>query len=90
VALGRSLERVERLRQPDQEGEPQAWCVAHGLTDIAGSLKKIGELLPRLQAAQTEPELEDLLLDVGEELRHIRYHIYDMEYFRYIRPDAEE
>lgn len=34
-------------------------------------------------------ELFDALLDIGEELRHILYHIHDPKFYRYLNGDSE-
>lgn len=46
-------------------------------------------LLGELEAAQSANDLEDLLHGIGEELRHIEYHIRDMAYFDYVLPVAD-
>jgi hypothetical protein len=42
-------------------------------------------LLPRLLNDSLEPdELNEVLLDIGEELRHVLYHIRDPKFFGYL------
>jgi hypothetical protein len=43
------------------------------------------EQLPRLTNSQlTAPEIHDLLLEIGEEFRHILYHIKGPKFYRYL------
>jgi hypothetical protein len=68
---------------PDEPG-----TLVHAFSDLEESLHKfLDEQLPRLAdpATQGEP-LEDLLLDIREEVRHISYHLRDPEFFRILEP----
>ncbi|GAM99124.1 hypothetical protein U91I_02764 [alpha proteobacterium U9-1i] len=44
-------------------------------------------MFPKLvgDAKLSDEELADILNDLGEELRHIQYHIGDLRYFDYLR-----
>jgi hypothetical protein len=97
AGLAQQLERIPALRQFVERratGSPReaAWEVAVGLADIQESTAKLfQELVPALM--RTSPntvEAEELLHDVGEEYRHILYHISSTEYFRYILPILED
>ena len=85
----RLTERLSKLRsvsQFDQSGEPQAAILAHSFTDLEKSFREFLEvLLPKLlDESLTTDELNDTLLDVGEEFRHILYHIKDPKFFEYL------
>jgi hypothetical protein len=56
------------------------------LCDICESTEKVyGDLLPRLRSqAMSGTEVENLLHEIGEEFRHILYHIRDPEFFSYL------
>jgi hypothetical protein len=91
-AARRLTERLARLKsvsQFDQPGEPQAATLAHSLTDLERSLREILEaLLPRLlDESLASDQLYDVLLDIGEELRHVLYHIKDPKFFDYLTDD---
>ncbi len=60
--------------------------IAHALSDLEDSFcVVVKELLPKLlDETKSAEELDELLLDVGEELRHILYHIKDTRYFGYL------
>jgi hypothetical protein len=47
--------------------------------------KFLEEQLPKLTDDHGErPEIYDLLLEIGEEFRHILYHIRDPRFYRYL------
>lgn len=84
--LTERLANIKAVAQFDQPGEPQSATLAHSLTDLEQSFRAVSEvLLPRLldESATTE-QLNDALLDIGEELRHILYHIKDTKFFGYL------
>ena len=64
-----------------------AWEVATGLADIQEASARLADLIDRLLTADP-PEIEDLLHQVGEEYRHVLYHIMNTKFFNYVVPDA--
>jgi hypothetical protein len=60
--------------------------VADGLIDIRESARVLfTDCLPRLQSASPgSEEFEDALNDIGEEYRHIYYHIVHTQMFAYV------
>ncbi len=71
-----------RYEEPSEDAE--AGTIAHTLLDIEESMKVIYEkLLPRLRSGNLKPrQIEAWLQDIGDEFRHILYHIHDPLYFR--------
>jgi hypothetical protein len=72
-------------------GPEEADMLVHAFLDLEESLRRfLDEQLPKLAdpAAQGE-QLEDLLLDIREEFRHVLYHIHDPEFFRAMEPTHE-
>ena len=69
-------------------GDEEAWTLAHAFGDLEESfLQFLDDLLPRLlEDDLTAEEMESLLLDVGEEFRHILYHLADPQFYGYVRP----
>jgi hypothetical protein len=63
-----------------------SWAIAVGLKDIhQASQRIVVGLLPALLAAPpASPEAERLLQAIGEEYRHILYHITTTRYFSYL------
>jgi hypothetical protein len=84
--LTRRLALVASVSRFDQSGEPQSATLAHALTDLEKSFREIlDRLLPKLLDESLNPDqLDDVLLDIGEELRHVLYHIRDPKYFGYL------
>lgn len=95
-ALANHLEKVPALHRVVRKGgatseRAAAWEIATGLADIRQSADKLfNEIVPRLlSTAPDSEEAEDLLSEVGEEYRHILYHIVTNEFFSYVVPPAE-
>jgi hypothetical protein len=91
----RLLERLNpigRVSQFDSPGEPQAETLVHSLTDLEKSFREILDvLLPKLLSESLDSdEINDVLLDIGEELRHVLYHIRDPKYFSHVIEDERD
>ena len=86
--IGR-LSQLAAVRKFDRPGEPQSVTLTHALTDLESSFRLIlHTLLPKiLDVSLDENDLNDALLDLGEELRHVLYHIKDPEYLNYLIED---
>ena len=66
------------------EDEPGEWNIAYSFVEIEEPLLKVLDLLPKVLNAQSEKALEDILHEIGEEFRHIIYHIRDNRYYSYL------
>lgn len=79
------IPRLARVVGLDDAAE-DAWAIATGLKDIGESMDKIfNELLPELLAAEPKStKAAELLYSIGEEYRHVQYHIIDTRFFGYI------
>jgi hypothetical protein len=66
----------------------EAATLVHAFSDLEESMRAfLDEQLPKLaDPAMKGEELEDLLLDIREEFRHILYHMHDPEFFRVVEP----
>ncbi|MFQ5705687.1 MAG: hypothetical protein ACE5HV_17745 [Acidobacteriota bacterium] len=86
TALAERLSKCPAVSRLDTEEEREAWTLAHAFSDLEESFRKfLIEHLPRLSDANLEDsEIEGLLLEIGEELRHVLYHIRDPRFFRYL------
>lgn len=81
-----NLEKCDRVMRHSTNQENQADTLANALLDMEGSFKEMNEKIPKLYLNDlTKDEVEDLILDIGEELRHILYHINDTRFFEYIK-----
>ena len=85
--LGKSPKVAElSMRYPNPDEAPEANAIAHALRDIKESCSKIfDQLVPQLQSENvTGQEITEVLLEIGEEFRHIIYHIRDPKFFEYL------
>jgi hypothetical protein len=75
---------LSRFPNPTEEGH----SLAYSLSDLEGSMRVfLDEQLPKLADPSVQgEELEDLMLEVREEFRHILYHLHDPEFFRVVEP----
>ncbi len=90
----RLAERLSALPQVNRYSDnehDEAWTLAHAVEDLEESFHMLmAEKFPRLtQDDLSDDELYDLLLEVGEEFRHIRYHLRDPRFFRYLTEPEE-
>jgi len=88
--LAYALARYNCIAKFDRTGEPEAGVLEHTFSDLERSFRTfLYELLPTLAAGNLpEQETQELLLRIGEELRHIQYHIMDPHFYRYLRDDS--
>lgn len=91
LALTARLRALPKLAQPEYGGaDHAAEITAHAVADIMESASRlVVKVLPTLLDAATSDELEDALIDVADELRHIVYHAKDAKYFAFIFDDRE-
>lgn len=76
-----------RHEKPSEEAE--AWTLAHAFSDLEESFHKfLDVLLPRLLRAKKGDEIQDLLLDIGDEFEHIIYHIRDPKFYAHLFPKS--
>ncbi len=75
---------LKRFPNPTEEGQ----SIAYSLSDLEGSMRVfLDEQLPKLADPTVQgEELEDLILEVREEFRHILYHLHDPEFIRVVEP----
>ena len=83
--LAEKLQRYECVVKFDSDDEPESWRLAHSLSDLEQSFKEVLDIcIPALCEAENEEEIHNALLDIGEELRHILYHVKDPKFFAYL------
>lgn len=81
-----AISRCSRVREFDRPDEPEASTLAHAFLDLEESFKRfINEHLPELTRSDlSEQQVCDRLHEIGEELRHILYHIRDPRSYEYL------
>jgi hypothetical protein len=85
-SLARLMSRCSEVSRYDTDTEKEAWTLAHALLDLEQSFSRFTrELLPKLEREDlSSDDVCDVLHTMGEEFRHILYHIGDPKYFRYL------
>ena len=88
VSLSKKIAESEVVKKYDQSSskkDPESWVVAYSLSEIEESCQKISiDLLKKLVAAETTEQVDCVLSDIREELRHMLYHIKDSKFFKII------
>jgi hypothetical protein len=84
--LANTLGRFQCVAKFDQSGKVEAGSLAHAFSDLEDSFRKVVDrLLPKLVAdGLSEADARDILHEIGEEFRHILYHIRDPKFYRYL------
>jgi hypothetical protein len=72
-------------------GQEEAETLAHAFADLEESLRKfLQQQLPKLADSSLRGQtLENLLLEIREEFRHVLYHLHDPKFFRTLEPTHE-
>ena len=84
-------ERLARCPMVARYGEEESATLVHAFWDLEESFRRfLAEQLPKLADPSVQGEqLEDLLMDIQQEFRHILYHIHDPMFFRIVEPTHE-
>lgn len=84
-------QRLARCRLVAQYGEEESGTLVHAFSDLEESFRKfLDEQLPKLADPSVQGEqLEELLMDVQQEFRHILYHLHDPQLFHVLEPTHE-
>jgi hypothetical protein len=80
------LDSSPAVSRHDKTKEKEAETLAHAFLALEESFHKFtGELLPKLKSGEiSKGDLAHVLHEIGEEFRHILYHIGDPRYYRYL------
>jgi len=78
--------RFGELEITERGNEEEPWTLAGDLVDVEKSLLVLSnDLFPKLLESSTKPQdVKEILLDIGEEFRHIAYHIGNSEFYKYL------
>ncbi len=84
------LNQCPQVTRHDTAEEKEAWTLAHAFLDLEQSFERFShELLPKLEGDGLSPDdISDALHAIGEEFRHILYHIGDPKTFDYLPPSG--
>jgi hypothetical protein len=93
--MERLAERLSEITQVDRYSDKdhdESWTLVHAFGDLEESFRELTDnKFPKLfREDLSDEEVYELLLEIGEELRHIQYHINDPRFYEYIveRSDA--
>ncbi len=83
--ISNNLLKSEKVNEFDTVEEKEAFTLAHTFIDIKESFEVYNELFQRISSENiTKDEVDEILSDIGDELRHILYHIKDPKYYKYL------
>ena len=87
--IAERLQRTDKLKDLGEAGRKQAWELAHHLSDIEESCSAfLSDLLPILvQKDLPDAEVYKVLHSMGEQFRHLLYHIREIKYYDYLFED---
>jgi len=85
--LAQNLRKSEKVNSFDSLEERESETLAHSILDIEESCKTLlNNLFPKLEPTTlSQDEINELLFDIGEEMRHILYHINDPKFYDYLK-----
>lgn len=81
--LAEKLSKCSEVSRHDKDQDKEGWSLAVNFHDLERSFRAfLEEQLPRLTGQDLKPtEIYDVLLEIGEEFRHIMYHIRDSRFY---------
>ena len=84
-----NLHKSRKVNSYNMEHENESETLAHCFLDIEESCKvMINELFPKLLSDSiNEDDVDEILYDIGEEFRHVLYHIKDPKFYNYLQED---
>ena len=84
--LAEKLDLLPDVNKHDSADDKEAWTLVHAFSDLEESFRRfLDDQLPRLVNGEPTPTaLNDLLTEIGEEFRHIVYHIRDPKFYSYL------
>jgi hypothetical protein len=87
-ALSELGDRLARCPMVAQYGAEEVGALQLAFSDLESSMRVfLDEQVPKLADPTVQGEaLEDVLMDIREEFRHILYHLHDPEFFRVVEP----
>ena len=90
IELADKLSECPQVARYDSGEDKEAWALAHAFNDLEDSFRVfLDRLLPSLRNADSPEAVYDILLEIGEEFRHIVYHIRGPKFYRYLPEDSE-
>ena len=90
ASLRQRLQQCPEISRRDKGEWNEAEVLTHAFTDLEDSFETfLEELLQRITDDHlTGDELLEVLQEIGEEFRHILYHVKDPKFYRYLNESA--
>ena len=84
--LADRLAAMANIKKYNSNQRDEGTTLAHALSDIEHSCTVLNNhLIPLMfENSLTDEKMCEVLLEIGEELRHIVYHISDSEFYKYL------
>jgi hypothetical protein len=93
ASLANQLAKCPQVNKYDVANDREAWALTHSFADLESSFRTfLNDQLPQLAKGELTPDdTYDLLLDIGEEFRHILYHIIEQQkFYKYLISEGAE
>lgn len=82
--ISKKLSLLEEIKKLDltarPEDDPESSKIALNLVHICNSSSKIKMLLDKITISESD-RVKDILVEISTEIRHIQWHLHNMEYF---------
>ncbi|GHT17522.1 hypothetical protein FACS189429_1790 [Bacteroidia bacterium] len=82
--LASVLNQSSLVNSFDVGKEKETYNLAVSLLDIKEAIENVNNQINLLQIDMTEDAINDILWDIGEEFRHILYHILHSKFYNYL------
>lgn len=87
--IAAKLDKLKIIKSFDSIDEPESHVLAYSFLEIEESCKRLcRDFFPKLCSdTLSEEDINNLLFDIGEEFRHIMYHIGDTKFYKYLNEE---
>jgi len=83
--VAENLRKSQKVNSYDDGQERESDTLAHAILDMEESFREVLKEIPNLSSKNaTEEDIDETLFNIGEQLRHILYHIRDPKFYKYI------
>lgn len=83
--IAEKLSRLPQVIRYDKLDKKEAWTLAHTFLDLDEAFSEFSKnQLPKLLSELSDKEAHDLLMEIGENFRHIAYHLSDTKFYDYV------
>lgn len=84
--LAQKLAASSSVARHDTADERAGWTLAYNFSELEESMRRfLDEQLPRLLSLDVAVvDIDDALHEIGEEFRHILYHLTDSSFYSYL------